>query len=126
MTTKQQLAKDLGLSRKTLYNYMNNLKITELTDNNIIKIKEYSKNKNKSKEITKADLLEELEELKRKNIELSKHNETLEESQKVLLNQIEWYKNSVDSEIRQIKENMILLLNPPKEEKKGFFSKLFK
>ena len=80
----------------------------------------------KSKEISKSELLEQLEKLKNENIELISKNEKLEESQNVLLNQIEWYRNSIDSEIRQIKENMTLLLNPPKEENKSFLSRLFK
>lgn len=126
MKTKEQIANDLNISRKSLYNYMNELNIKNLTEENINLIEEYIKNKNKSKEISKSDLLEQLEKLKNENIELISKNEKLEENQNVLLNQIEWYRNSIDSEIRQIKENMILLLNPPKEENKSFLSRLFK
>ena len=126
MKTKEQIANDLNISRKSLYNYMNELNIKNLTYENINLIEEYIKNKNKSKEISKSDLLEQLEKLKNENIELISKNEKLEENQNVLLNQIEWYRNSIDSEIRQIKENMTLLLNPPKEENKSFLSRLFK
>lgn len=126
MKSKEIIAKELGISRKTLYNYMNELKIKELTEGNIKIIEEYVKNKNKSKEISKAELLEELEQLKLRNAELLKQNETLEKGQDVLLQQVEYYRNSIDSEIRQIKQNMTLLLNPPKEEKKSFWDRLFK
>ena len=126
MKTKEQIANELNISRKSLYNYMNELNIKNLTEENIKIIKDYINNKNKSKEISKSDLLEQLEKLKNENIELISKNEKLEESQNVLLNQIEWYRNSIDSEIRQIKENMTLLLNPPKEENKSFLSRLFK
>lgn len=126
MKTKEQIANELNISRKSLYNYMNELNIKNLTEENIKIIKDYINNKNKSKEISKSELLEQLEKLKNENIELISKNEKLEESQNVLLNQIEWYRNSIDSEIRQIKENMILLLNPPKEENKSFLSRLFK
>ena len=126
MKTKEQIANELNISRKSLYNYMNELNIKNLTEENIKIIKDYINNKNKSKEISKSELLEQLEKLKNENIELISKNEKLEESQNVLLNQIEWYRNSIDSEIRQIKENMTLLLNPPKEEKKSFLSRLFK
>jgi len=126
MKTKEQIANELNISRKSLYNYMNELNIKNLTKENIKIIKDYINNKNKSKEISKSELLEQLEKLKNENIELISKNEKLEESQNVLLNQIEWYRNSIDSEIRQIKENMTLLLNPPKEENKSFLSRLFK
>jgi biotin operon repressor len=126
MKTKEQISKQLGISRKSLYNYINELNIKELTDDNIKIIEDYVKNKNKSKEISKSDLLEQLEKLKKENIELISKNEKLEESQDVLLNQIEWYRNSINNEIREIKENMILLLNPPKEKNKSFLSRLFK
>lgn len=126
MKTKEQIANELNISRKSLYNYMNELNIKNLTEENIKIIKKYINNKNKSKEISKSELLEQLEKLKNENIELISKNEKLEESQNVLLNQIEWYRNSIDSEIRQIKENITLLLNPPKEENKSFLSRLFK
>lgn len=126
MKTKEQIANELNISRKSLYNYMNELNIKNLTEENIKIIKDYINNKNKSKEISKSELLEQLEKLKNENIELISKNEKLEESQNVLLNQIEWYRNSIDSEIKQIKENMTLLLNPPKEENKSFLSRLFK
>ena len=126
MKTKEIIAKDLGISRKTLYNYMNELNIKELTEENIEKIKEYLKNKNKSKEISKNELYEELEKLKKENSELKKQTEMYENSQQVLLNQIEWYRNSIDSDIRMIKENMTLLLNPPEEKKKKSFFNFFK
>lgn len=126
MKTKEIIANELGISRKTLYNYMEELKIKELNEENLKIIEEYVKKKNKSKELSKAELLEELEELKLKNAELIKQNETLEKGQDVLLQQVEYYRNSIDSEIRQIKQNMTLLLNPPKEEKKSFWDKLFK
>lgn len=126
MKTKEIIANELGISRKTLYNYMEELKIKELNEENLKIIEEYVKKKNKSKELSKAELLEELEQLKLKNAELIKQNETLEKGQDVLLQQVEYYRNSIDSEIRQIKQNMTLLLNPPKEEKKSFWNKLFK
>lgn len=126
MKSKEIIAKELGISRKTLYNYMNELKIKELTAENIKIIEEYVKNKNKSKEVSKAELIEELEQLRLRNAELVKQNETLEKGQDVLLQQVEYYRNSIDSEIRQIKQNITLLLNPPKEEKKSFWDRLFK
>ena len=126
MKTKEIIANELGISRKTLYNYMEELKIKELNEENLKIIEEYVKKKNKCKELSKAELLEELEELKLKNAELIKQNETLEKGQDVLLQQVEYYRNSIDSEIRQIKQNMTLLLNPPKEEKKSFWDRLFK
>lgn len=126
MKTKEQIANELNISRKSLYNYMNELNIKNLTEENIKIIKDYINNKNKSKEISKSELLEQLEKLKNENIELISKNEKLEESQNVLLNQIEWYRNSIDSEIRQIKENMTLLLNPPKKENNSLLSRLFK
>lgn len=126
MKTKEIIANELGISRKTLYNYMEELKIKELNEENLKIIEEYVKKKNKSKELSKAELLEELDQLKLKNAELIKQNETLEKGQDVLLQQVEYYRNSIDSEIRQIKQNMTLLLNPPKEEKKSFWDKLFK
>lgn len=126
MKSKEIIAKELGISRKTLYNYMNELKIKELTEENIKIIEEYVKNKNKSKEVSKAELIEELEQLRLRNAELLKQNETLEKGQDVLLQQVEYYRNSIDSEIREIKQNMTLLLNPPKEEKKSFWDRLFK
>lgn len=126
MKTKEIIANELGISRKTLYNYMEELKIKELNEENLKIIEEYVKKKNKSKELSKAELLEELEQLKLKNAELIKQNETLEKGQDVLLQQVEYYRNSIDSEIRQIKQNMTLLLNPPKEEKKSFWDRLFK
>ena len=58
MKSKENIAKDLGISRKTLYNYMNELKITELTEDNLSLIKERVKSKNKTKEISKTELLE--------------------------------------------------------------------
>lgn len=125
MKSKENIAKELGISRKTLYNYMDDLKIKDITDENLQILKDYCKNKNKSKEISKTKLYEELEILKVKNAELLKQNETLERGQTVLLEQVEYYRNSIDSEIRQIKQNMTLLLNPPKEEKKSFISRLF-
>lgn len=126
MKTKEIISNELGISRKTLYNYMEELKIKELNEENLKIIEEYVKKKNKSKELSKAELLEELEQLKLKNAELIKQNESLEKGQDVLLQQVEYYRNSIDSEIRQIKQNMTLLLNPPKEEKKSFWDKLFK
>lgn len=125
MKSKENIAKDLGISRKTLYNYMNDLKISELTENNLALIKDRVKSKNKTKEISKAELLEQLEDLKLKNAQLSKENETLERGQTALLQQVEYYRNEISSEIREIKQNMVLLLNPPKEEKKSFISRLF-
>lgn len=123
LKTKETLANELGISRKTLYNYMNELKIKELTDENIKIIEEYVKNKNKSKEITKAELIEELEQLRLRNAELVKQNETLEKGQDVLLQQVEYYRNSIDGEIKQIKQNITLLLNPPQQSKKSFWSR---
>ena len=102
---------------------MNELKIKELTDENIKIIEEYVKNKNKSKEITKAELFEELEQLRLRNAELVKQNETLEKGQDVLLQQVEYYRNSIDGEIKQIKQNITLLLNPPQQPKKSFWSR---
>lgn len=126
MKKREEVAKELKISRKTLYNYMQTLDIQELNEENISKLKEYSLNKNKSKEISKDSLLKELEEMKLKNAELVKQNETLERGQEALLQQVEYYRNSLDSEIRQIKASIQLLLPPTKEEKKSFFDRLFK
>ena len=126
MKKREEAAKELKISRKTLYNYMQALDIQELNEENISKLKEYSLNKNKSKEISKDSLLKELEEMKLKNAELVKQNETLERGQEALLQQVEYYRNSLDSEIRQIKASIQLLLPPFKEEKKSFFDRLFK
>lgn len=126
MKKREEVAKELKISRKTLYNYMQTLDIQDLNEENISKLKEYSLNKNKSKEISKDSLLKELEEMKLKNAELVKQNETLERGQEALLQQLEYYRNSLDSEIRQIKSSIQLLLPPPKEEKKSFFDRLFK
>ena len=46
--------------------------------------------------------------------------------QDALIQQIDYFKNSIDNEIHYIKENITLLLEPPKETKKSFFQKLFK
>lgn len=126
MKKREEVAKKLKVSRKTLYNYMQALDIQELTEENISRLRDYSLNKNKSKEISKDNLLKELEEMKLKNAELVKQNETLERGQEALLQQVEYYRNSLDSEIRQIKASIQLLLSPPKEEKKSFFDRLFK
>lgn len=123
MKTKELISKELGISRKTLYNYMNLLHITELTEDNILKIKEFTKNKNKSKEISKDELFKKVKELEIKNAELMKENDNLCKGQEALLNQVEWYRNEIFSEISIIKNNMQLLLAPPK--KKTFFEKLF-
>lgn len=125
--TRQELAKELKISRKTLYNYMQDLHINELNDKTINQLKEYSKSRNKSKEITKEDLLNELEKIKLENVELRKQNENYEKGQEALLQQVEYYRNSIDSEIRQLKASIQLLLPPPKEEKKrSFFDRLFR
>ena len=76
--------------------------------------------------ISRKDLMKQVNLLEKKLFEISKQNETLEKGQDVLLQQVEYYRNSIDSEIRQIKQNMTLLLNPPKEEKKSFWDRLFK
>ncbi len=125
MKTKEEIAQDLGISRKTLYNYLNELKIKEITPDTLNTLKEYSKSKNKSKETTKSELLEELNQLKLRNAELQKQNETLQQHEEVLLNQIEYFRNDINSEIKQIKQNITLLLNPPKEEKKSIFKRFF-
>lgn len=126
---KEDLARKLNISRKTLYNYMNNLNITELTEENILILEEYSSKKNESKNTSKEFLLSELERLKKENYELSKNNEFLLQGQTALLEQVDYYKNSIDSEISIIKNQIKLLLPPPEEEKnnkKSFFNKLFK
>ena len=64
MKSKELIASELGISRKTLYNYMDALNIKDITEENLNLIKEYSLKKNKSKELSKSKLLEELEELK--------------------------------------------------------------
>lgn len=123
---KKQLALELNVSRKTLYNYLQELNISELNEESIISLKNHVANKNKSKEKTKSDLINELEKLKLNNAELIKQNEALEKGQVVLLEQLEYYKNDINSEIKQIKQNMTLLLEAPKNEKKSFLKKLFK
>lgn len=126
MKTKEQIADELKISRKTLYNYMNDLNIKEINEETLKTLQEHAKIKNKSKDTTKAELLAKINELSIKNAELQKQNETLEKGQVALLEQVEYFRNSIDSEIREIKTNMTLLLNPPKEEKKSFFDWLFK
>ena len=85
MKKREEVAKELKVSRKTLYNYMQALDIQELTEENISRLRDYSLNKNKSKEISKDNLLKELEEMKLKNAELVKQNETLERGQELSL-----------------------------------------
>lgn len=126
MKTKEQIADELKISRKTLYNYMNDLNIKEINEETLKTLQEHAKIKNKSKDTTKAELMAKINELSIKNAELQKQNETLEKGQVALLEQVEYFRNSIDSEIREIKTNMTLLLNPPKEEKKSFFDWLFK
>lgn len=122
--TKEKIAKGLGISRKTLYNYMNILNIKELNEDAIKKLQEYAKNKNKTKEITKDELFSKVKELEIKNAELLKENENLMQGQTALLNQVEWYRNEISQEIASIKNNMQLLLAPPK--KKSILEKIFK
>ena len=125
MKSKETIAKEIGISRKTLYNYMNELGIIELTSADIEKIKKYALSKNKSKEISKSELMKQLEELKKSNVSLEEQNKVLKEQQQVLLNQVEYMRNDISNEIREIKQNMTLLLNPPNEEKKSFLRRLF-
>lgn len=122
--TKEKIAKGLGISRKTLYNYMNILNIKELNENTIEQLREYSKNKNKTKEISKDELYSKVKELEIKNAELQKENENLMQGQTALLNQVEWYRDEITKEIVTIKNNMQLLLAPPK--KKSLLEKIFK
>lgn len=124
MKTKETIAKEIGISRKTLYNYMNILHITNLTDDNILKIKDFANSKNKTKEITKDELYSKVKELEIRNAELLKENENLMQGQTALLNQVEWYRNEITQEIASIKNNMQLLLAPPK--KKSILEKIFK
>lgn len=124
MESKEKIAKGLGISRKTLYNYMNILHIKEINNNTYNILKEYTKNKNKTKDYTKDELFKALQELQIKNAELKKENENLLQGQNALLNQIEWYKNDITNEINSIKNNMQLLLSPP--NKKSIFEKIFK
>ena len=126
MKTKEQLAKDLKISRKTLYNYINELDIHDINENTIKLLQEHAKLKNKSKDTSKAELIRQIDELTLKNAELQKQNETLERGQTALLEQVEYFRNSIDTEIRDIKNNMTLLLNPPKQEKKSFLDWLLK
>ena len=126
MKTKEQIADELNISRKTLYNYMNDLNIKEINDETLKILQEHAKMKNKSKDTSKAELLAKINELSIKNAELQKQNETLEKGQVALLEQVEYFRNSIDSEIREIKTNMTLLLNPPKQEKKSFLDWLLK
>ena len=125
MKTREQIAKELKISRKTLYNYLDELNIKDLNDSNFDILKNYVNEKKKSNDVSKSALLKSIEELKLKNAELMKQNETLEEGQKVLLQQVEYMKNSIDTEIRDIKNNITLLLPPPKEQKQGFFRRFF-
>ena len=46
MKTKEIIANELGISRKTLYNYMEELKIKELNEENLKIIEEFVKKKN--------------------------------------------------------------------------------
>lgn len=124
--TKKELAEKLGISRKTLYNYLDILNIKEINDFTIDILEKYSKNKSKSKEVSKTELLQELEEIKIKNLELSKKNEFLENGQKALLDQIEYFKNELEPRIKAIENNLSLLTykEPPKK-KKSFISRFF-
>lgn len=122
--TKEKIAKGLGISRKTLYNYMNILNIKELNEKTIEQLREYAKSKNKTKEITKDELYSKVKELEIRNAELLKENENLLQGQTALLNQVEWYKDEITKEIASIKNNMQLLLAPPK--KKSIIEKIFK
>lgn len=125
MKTREQIAKELKISRKTLYNYLDELNIKDLNDSNFDILKKYVNEKKKSNDVSKSALLKSIEELKLKNAELMKQNETLEEGQKVLLQQVEYMKNSIDTEIRDIKNSITLLLPSPKEQKQGFFRRFF-
>lgn len=122
--TKEKIAKGLGISRKTLYNYMSILNIHELNEKTIEQLREYTKNKNKTKEISKDELYSKVKELEIRNAELKKENENLLQGQTALLNQVEWYKDEITKEIATIKNNMQLLLAPPK--KKSIIEKIFK
>lgn len=122
--TKEKIAKGLGISRKTLYNYMSILNIHELNEKTIEQLREYTKNKNKTKEISKDELYSKVKELEIRNAELKKENENLLQGQTALLNQVEWYKDEITKEIASIKNNMQLLLAPPK--KKSIIEKIFK
>ena len=51
MKTKEIIANELGISRKTLYNYMEELKIKELNEENLKIIEEYVKKKNENRQI---------------------------------------------------------------------------
>lgn len=42
MKTKSSIAKELGISRKTLYNYLDILNIKDLNESNLSILKEYS------------------------------------------------------------------------------------
>jgi len=125
MKTKENLAKELGISRKTLYNYMNILHIKEINDDTIMQLKDFAKSKNKTKEITKDELFNKVKELEIRNAELEKEKENLLQGQTALLNQVEWYKDEITKEIASIKNNMQLLLAPP-PKKKNIFEKIFK
>ena len=122
--TKEKIAKGLGISRKTLYNYMNILNIKELNEKTIEQLRDFAKSKNKTKEITKDELYSKVKELEIRNAELLKENENLLQGQTALLNQVEWYKDEITKEIASIKNNMQLLLAPPK--KKSIIEKIFK
>ena len=136
---KEDLAKQLNISRKTLYNYMQELNIHDLDADAVQTITDFAKKKGKSKETSKAVLLQELEELKKQNLELTAQNSKLQEQQDALYSQVEWYKNEVSSELKELKlgmENITKLLpykeeqdpklEETKKEKNSFWSKLFK
>ena len=116
LKNKEELAKKLGISRKTLYNYIYELGLSNnLNDSDVIKLEDHVKQKNKNKTISKKHLYEELENLRLQNAELKKVNSTLKNGQDVLLQQIEWYKNTINNDIAEIKRNMTLLLPEPSE-----------
>ena len=71
--SKVELAKELNISRKTLYNYMCKLHIKELNESNIYTLKNYI-NQRANKTINNDDLVE---SLKTKIDELQKENNKL-------------------------------------------------
>lgn len=98
--SKVELAKELNISRKTLYNYMCKLHINELNESNIYTLKNYIKqkgnNNNNNNDVVAS--------LKNKIMELQKENNKLQQENIELKSKTE---NNMQMSIYQIQVNDI-------------------